>query len=482
MEARPPLQERRAESSMGFNRRFDRLIFSTRVAVIAGFGGLLAIITLSGVNTLRVMQEIRRNDDQIRQEFLLRNHILNSIRSDLYLSGTYVRDYLLDPEPDRAESHLVALKQVRTEMDSELESYAKRLDAEETKHYSALKIELAGYWDILEPVLQLNARERQSKGFAFVRDEVFPRRAAMLGIANNIADLNEQQLNVGNERDAALLSSFQTQLTVTLLISILLGIGMALFSTRKILKLEARAHSQYQDVSDARRQLENLSARLVEAQETERRSLARELHDEVGQALSAVLVELRNLSSGLAVQSEEQLSKHVDTIRELVENTVRTVRNMSLLLRPSMLDDLGLIPALRWQAREVSRQTCMDVTVSTELVSDDLPDDYKTCIYRIVQEALHNCSRHSHATAVRIQVRQDPQHLTLSIRDNGKGFDVKQSKGLGLLGIEERVAHLGGKCTIHSEAGSGTVIAADLPFTQQQSIKASERDSHFVSG
>jgi len=195
-----------------------------------------------------------------------------------------------------------------------------------------------------------------------------------------------------------------------------------------------------------------------------------------------VLVELRNLSTGLAIQSEEQLSRHVETIKGLVENTVRTVRNMSLLLRPSMLDDLGLIPALRWQAREVSRQTCMDVTVSTGLVSDDLPDEYKTCIYRVVQEALHNCSRHSNATAVRINVMQENQHLALSIRDNGKGFDVKQSKGLGLLGIEERVAHLGGKCELHSEPGSGTVLAIELPFTQQQNAKASERDSHFVSG
>src|SRR6516165_2168568 len=125
--------ERRAESTMGFNRRFDRLVLSTRAAVIVGFGGLLAIITLSGVNTLRVMREIRRNDDQIRQEFLLRNHFLNIIRSDLYLSGTYVRDYLLDPEPDRAASHLAALKQDRMEMDSALESYAKRLDSEETR-------------------------------------------------------------------------------------------------------------------------------------------------------------------------------------------------------------------------------------------------------------------------------------------------------------------------------------------------------------
>jgi signal transduction histidine kinase len=255
---------------------------------------------------------------------------------------------------------------------------------------------------------------------------------------------------------------------------------MASFSTRKILKLEARAHSQYKDVADARRQLENLSARLVQAQETERRSLARELHDEVGQALSAVLVELRNLSNGLRLQSEEQLSRHVETIKGLVENTVRTIRNMSLLLRPSMLDDLGLVPALRWQAREVSRQTCMDVGVSTDLVSEDLPDEYKTCIYRVVQEALHNCSRHSHATAVRIQVVEQAGHLTLSVRDNGRGFDVRQSKGLGLLGIEERVAHLGGKCEIHSEPGSGTVLAVELPFSGQgESIR--ERNSNPVS-
>jgi signal transduction histidine kinase len=155
---------------------------------------------------------------------------------------------------------------------------------------------------------------------------------------------------------------------------------------------------------------------------------------------------------------------------------------MSLLLRPSMLDDLGLIPALRWQAREVSRQTCMDVSVAAELGSDHLPDDYKTCIYRVVQEALHNCSRHSYATAVRIQVTEHPTHLSLSIRDNGKGFDIRNTKGLGLLGIEERVAHLGGRCEINSEPGSGTVIAIELPSAEPHNAKVSERDSHPVGG
>jgi len=467
---------------MRINPRFDRLILGTRFALVAGFGGLLVVMALSGMDTLRVLRQIRANGDQIRQEFLFRNHVLNNIRSDLYLSGTFVRDYLLEPDFEHAESYRSSLEQVRSEMDAALQSYGSRLGPEETKDFAALTMELARYWEILGPVLELNHQERQRKGYAFLRDEVFPRRMAMLNIANRIAAINEQQLSAGNDRDAALLSSFQNRLAATLLITILFGVGMATFSIRKILRLESRAHSQYEDVAEARRQLENLSARLVDAQETERKALARELHDEVGQSLSAALVELRNLSAGLPVKSEELLLRHVETVKGLVENTVRTIRNMSLLLRPSMLDDLGLIPALRWQAREVSRQTAMDVSVSTDLVADDLPDDYKTCIYRIVQEALHNCSRHSNATAVRIQVLQEPERLTLSIRDNGRGFDVRQSKGLGLLGIEERAVRLGGKCEIHSEPGTGTVLAIELPFTKEQSTKIDERNTHSVGG
>src|SRR5262249_48142918 len=111
---------------------FDRLTLNTRFALIAGFGGLLVIITLAGIDTLRVVRQIRTNEDQIRQDFLFRNHVLNNIRSDLYLSGTYIRDYLLDPEFERAESYRSSLEKVRTEMDSALESYGSKIGPEET--------------------------------------------------------------------------------------------------------------------------------------------------------------------------------------------------------------------------------------------------------------------------------------------------------------------------------------------------------------
>jgi signal transduction histidine kinase len=463
----------------------DRLLLSTRFVVAIGFGGLLALMGLAGADGLRVLHQIRRNDDEIRRQFLFRNHVLNDIRSELYLSGTYVRDYLLEPEPAKAETFRASLEQVHKEMDSALESYRGQLRPEERAHYAALTSELSRYWEILTPILQWNAVERRTRGYTFLRDQVFPRRQAMLEVAGRIASLNEQQLNTGNDLVVGLLNQFQNRLALTLLATLALGLSMAAFSLRKILKLEASANAQYQAVAEAREQLKDLSARLVQTQEAERRALSRELHDEVGQSLSAVLVELRNLSAGLAARSEEQTRSQAELIRGLVESTIRVIRNMALLLRPSMLDDLGLIPALKWQAREVSKRTSMDVSVAADIICDDLPDEYKTCVYRIVQEALHNCSCHSNATAVRIRVQQESDRLSLSIQDDGQGFDAKHSKGLGLLGIEERVARLGGRWELHSTPGTGTIIAVALPLPAGQpsgrSGASSEANSHSIS-
>ena len=251
---------------------------------------------------------------------------------------------------------------------------------------------------------------------------------------------------------------------------------------RRILGLEAETAGRYQEISGARAELKQLSARLVEAQEDERRSISRELHDEVGQSLSAVLVELRNLSAGLGVRSAEQSRGHVETVKSLVEGAVRVIRNMALLLRPSMLDDLGLIPALKWQARECAKRTSMNVSVAADLDSDDLPDEYKTCVYRVVQEALHNCERHSQATTVRIRVEQKPGRLTLVIQDDGQGFDVGHMKGAGLLGIQERVARLGGVSSVHSQPGGGTTLSLELPIAEQlRSTETRGTDSHPVS-
>lgn len=442
-------------------------------------------MALAGIDALRVLGRFRHSEEQIRRQYLAENHVLNDIRSDVYVSGTYVRDYLLEPEPKSADAYRANLEQVRKHMEAALDSYRVQVGSEGLEHYTALHNELTEYWAILAPIFHWDSAERRRSGYAFLRDEVFPRRQTMLALAGDIETLNEGQLEAGNQRIVSLLVNFQTRLLLTLMAALALGLGLALFTMSRILSLERQARSQYVEVAEARTQLKGLSARLVQAQEEERRSLSRELHDEVGQALSAVLVELRNLSVGLGVRSEEQSRRHVDTIKGLVESTVRLVRNMALLLRPSMLDDLGLIPALKWQARECSKSTSMDVTVAAELESDELPDEHKTCIYRVVQEALHNCTRHSHATSVRIRVQQQHDRLLLGISDDGQGFDARHTKGLGLLGIQERVTRLGGTFHIQSQPGSGTTLSADLPLPpnarpENRSVRVGETDSHRV--
>jgi len=444
--------------------RHERLLVSSRLALVIGFGSLLVIMAAAGLDALKVLRNFRASESRIRAHYLFQNHVLNDIRSQIYLAGTYVRDYLLDPDVARAESYRLSLRKVHDDMNAAVQSYASQLTSDEAQEFAALQSELPEYWDVFAPVMQWGPSERRLQGYAFLRDELFPRRQHTLAIADRVAGMNEQQLNAANDKVVGLLADFETRIGVTVTAALLLGLGMAAFSMRRILKLERQAHAQYVEVAEARSQLKDLSARLVQAQETERRALSRELHDEVGQSLSAVLIELRNLSSALGPGAHEQTRQQVDVIKGLIENSVRVVRNMALLLRPSMLDDLGLLPALRWQAREASKRTGMDVTVAAETLSDDFPDTHKTCIYRVVQEALNNSSRHSGASTVRIRVQEEPGRLTVSIHDDGEGFDFEESKGMGLLGIEERAASLGGVCQVYSAPGRGTLLKIELPF------------------
>jgi signal transduction histidine kinase len=122
-----------------------------------------------------------------------------------------------------------------------------------------------------------------------------------------------------------------------------------------------------------------------------------------------------------------------------------------------------LVPALEWQARETSRRTGLVVNVQADNVPDELPEEHKTCIYRIVQEALHNISRHAEARSVNIQVEQTGERLNLSVEDDGRGFDPARSRGLGLIGMEERVANLGGSLSVQAAPGHGTRLAVMLP-------------------
>jgi signal transduction histidine kinase len=435
-------------------------VANSRLVLVAGFGGLLLLMAFAGLDGIQALRQIQASNDSIREDFLLRTRLLERIRGDVYVSGTYVRDYLLEPESGKAEGHRYSLLETRKDMETALAGYRALLTPLEVAPFQGLTRELDLYWGVLEPVFEWSTAERRSRGYPFLRDEVFPRRMAMLGIADQIRSLNESQLQNGKRRVEVLFSQYSRRLGITIALVIGLGLLLAAFSIHKLLALEnAGAASQ--------EALQHLSARLVEAQEEERRTISRELHDEVGQSLTGVLLEMANLSKMIRSHDPDAVAGKAAEIKREVENSIGVVRNMALLLRPSMLDDLGLVPALQWQAREVSKRGGIWVTVDAASVSEDLPEEHKTCVYRIVQEALHNCVQHAAARHVKISVQQQSDQLRLAIEDDGKGFDAQHERGMGLLGIQERVGYLGGRFDVESAAGKGTTLQISLPLVRK---------------
>lgn len=176
----------------------------------------------------------------------------------------------------------------------------------------------------------------------------------------------------------------------------------------------------------------------------------------------------------------EETRSHLQAIRKLAEKGIDEIQNMALLLRPSMLDDFGLVPALNWQARETAKRTGLRVQVSSGEVCEELPEEHKTCIYRVVQEALTNCSRHAQARNVQVAVRSETEKIMLSIQDDGAGFDPRRVRGLGLLGMEERVRHLGGTFDVESRPGRGTLLKVELPLTSFNGVNGNGAYPHTV--
>jgi signal transduction histidine kinase len=430
------------------------------VVLAVGFGGLLLLMAVAEWGALLLLNNLRHNDTTLQARFLARNRMLERIRSNIYLSGTFVRDSLLAPEQTGARAQLNTLEGLRRDTGSALQAYASELEPEEATPFQDLRSQIEAYWKVLDRTFAWTAEERDKYRYAFFYEELVPRRTSMLQIADRIETLNEDALRRGDMKLGDLFRRLQLGLLAMIAVTLLGGASLAIYTTLHILKLEGEVQQRLKESVHSQASLQDLSARLVRAQEDERRALSRELHDEVGQAFSAVLMEAENL---LDLDPGPEYRAHLDSIRTVAEKGMNEIRNMALLLRPSMLDDFGLLPALEWQAREIGKRTGLRVQVASEM-SSELPEEHKTCVYRVVQEALNNCAQHAQAGAVQVNVRQQDGRILVSVQDDGSGFDTVRVRGLGLLGMEERVRHLGGTFQIDSRAGRGTLLSVSLPL------------------
>lgn len=445
----------------GFGPRGEMKQRRPGLMLVTGFGGLLLLMTAAESGALWMLHNLRGGGASLERQFLSRNDQLGQIRSHIYLSGTVARDALLAPEPSGAQTQFSALRALRRQNEHALAEYAKSIAASEAGVFSELRREIEAYWNVLEKTSSWTPEERQRNRYRFFYEEVVPRRTAMLEIADQIDALNAASLKQGDDGLSALFRRLQIGLATMLVVTLAGGAALAWFTGFHIMELEREVQRRLEHSVEARTALQELSARSLRAQEDERRALSRELHDEVGQAFSTILMEIENLQDYIR---EPALEPRLRSIRGLAESGVNETRNMALLLRPSMLDDFGLLPALEWQGREAAKRTGLSVSISASELADQLPEEHKTCVYRVVQEALNNCARHAQATKVQVAVSGRLERIVLTVQDDGCGFDAARVRGLGLLGMEERVRHLGGDFSIDSSPGRGTRLNVQLPL------------------
>jgi two-component system sensor histidine kinase UhpB len=238
----------------------------------------------------------------------------------------------------------------------------------------------------------------------------------------------------------------------------------------RVRALTADNERLFRDLVGAEKRFRSLSRAVWRVQEDERRRLARELHDGIGQTLTALKNQLE--SSRQEGRSREMQAEAVAAALEMATQALHDTRELSRLLRPAVLDDLGLVPALRWLARNVSERLGVDAALTLEGLDERLDRELETLAFRIVQEALTNVAKHSGAAAATVEVVRASGLLRLRIADSGRGFDpgaATHDAGVGLHGMRDRAELFGGTFRIESAPGRGTRVDVVVPLTEAAS-------------
>lgn len=426
-----------------------------RWVLLGAFLGLLALIFAAGAAATRTLREMHQQERDARRTLSNRAQMLSNLSVSIEVYNEDIGRYVGYP-PEKSDPEVrEQLDRLTADIGSQLNRYPDGRQHEEAALLKAMRELYQRHLALYESALGAPVAPQ-------ARGQILTMRAELLDWSSQLNAWNGRQLQSNDETLLAQFSRLQASLTGSLSIALGAGLLLVLASMAYILRLERQTRNRYRELAQSRHELERLSSRLVDAQEEERRSISRELHDEVGQSLGALLVDLGRLSTNLPADSSE-IRERIDHMKSLAERTVGTVRDIALLLRPSMLDDLGLVAALEWQGREVSRRSQMEVAVESANVSDDLPDEYKICVYRLVQEALNNAVRHARARNAKVRVAGSANGIEIEVSDDGQGFDPQRARGLGILGMEERVKRLGGSLAVKSAPGQGTVLKAELP-------------------
>ena len=432
-------------------------VFSLAMAVLLG---LMLVPALTALRRSEVIYaEVRTSQEQ----FQTAQRAFEALSDNVSTISITVREFLLDNSPSAGPAYRARLTGARHDLEENIARLRQALPSHEISVLDSLQTTVDDYVAAVLSVFEWTPQQRQERAAFFLREQQRPSRKQILAVADNLADLNASVYAAQEQQTELSEQQFRYDLRQSLLFAVLAGLIVSVAGIVRMRSLEKRGADQRRHAEETALEMRNLSARLRHAQEEERRTISRELHDEVGQLLTAMRMELGALERER--DDPAAFEARVADLKGLAEQSLHLIRGIAAGLRPSVLDDLGLGAAVQKQAREFSQRTGIPVAVSVGGQFDRLDDQGAIYVYRIVQEALTNCAKHSRAKAVEISLTGRPDWYELTVRDDGAGFNypVVGHAGMGLLGIEERVRELGGSVSVRSRAGQGTVIDVRVP-------------------
>jgi signal transduction histidine kinase len=474
------LKRLRGKPAPGSPSTFTGLTIKT--ALFLGFGLTFGLWLLTGYQFAQRMNELEDRASAVNTRYMQAQELLSTVRAQMLLGSVYLRDALLDPDPATADDYVRELEEAYRIADQALREYVPVLEtpdvAARTTH---LRHEIDAYREMVEQVLATDSSRWPAMARVIIRTLVMPKREVVIRISDEVQALNRSAFVELQAEIAGVHLATQRQVWMRLGLALAASLGIALMAAFYAGRLENRLREQSaRDVQNAR-DLHLLSAKLLNAQEEERRSIARELHDEVGQVLTALKVELAVAQH--TIEAEGGPSHALADVRSITDGALHTVRDLSHLLHPALLDDLGLPAAIDWYLKGFGRRHGVRVELLHDHMEDRLLPEIETSVYRIVQEGLTNVARHARAETCRVYLQRLPTTVIMTVEDDGVGFEPGEvnragsRRGLGLIGIRERVANLKGTVRIESEPGKGTRLTVELPARTRPQTFSGEIDS-----
>jgi signal transduction histidine kinase len=439
-----------------------------RFALIAGFGLPLGLWLFLGYQATRTLAEAQREAVALDARYVRAQESLSEIRSGVLLASVIVRDALLNLTPRQADSHRQAIENAYQAIDLTLARYVPVSGSpEEEQWLRGLKDEVAAFRRASAEILATDSSTWQTQGGALLR-RFLPSRERAVTVSEEAQSVNRALYVEQRRVTAANQAALQAQIWRGLGVALAFSLVMAWLSFRYATRLERKLKEQYAKEAQISADLQKLSAHLIDMQEETERGIARELHDEVGQGLSAVQLELTVAQKHL--ERTGVAPDLLDDARAATDGVLRNVRNLSQLLHPSVLDDLGLSAAIESYVGSFSRRTGLVVDLVDRTSPGRISADAERAVYRVVQEALNNVHKHARASQVVITLAHRDGTLKMVVDDDGGGFDAVDAErpgarsGLGLLSIRERVTQLDGNLRLESVIGRGTRLEVSVPL------------------